>query len=85
MPKYSHSWLNERGQLILLGGGIAGLLFLMYLLQHLINPLGYALLIGIVLYPIRKQPVARALLYAILGRTLAHLRFRSPFLLYWLI
>ncbi len=64
MSKYSHSWLNERGQLILLGGGIAGLLFLMYLLEHLINPLGYALLIGIVLYPIRKQPVARALLYA---------------------
>ncbi|HKK44855.1 MAG TPA: AI-2E family transporter [Balneolaceae bacterium] len=64
MAKYSHSWLNERGQLILLGGGIAGLMFLMYLLQHLINPLGYGLLIGIVLYPIRKQPVARALLYA---------------------
>lgn len=64
MAKYSHSWLNERGQLLLLGGGIAGLLFLMYLLDHLINPLGYALLIGIVLYPIRQQPVARALLYA---------------------
>lgn len=64
MTKYSQSWLNERGQLILLGGGIAGLLFLMYLLEHLINPLGYALLIGIVLYPIRQQPVARALLYA---------------------
>src|SRR6056297_359523 len=64
MAKYSHSWLNERGQLLLLGGGIAGLLFLMYLLEHLINPLGYALLIGIVLYPIRQQPVARALLYA---------------------
>lgn len=64
MAKYSQSWLNERGQLLLLGGGIAGLLFLMYLLEHLINPLGYALLIGIVLYPIRQQPVARALLYA---------------------
>lgn len=64
MSKYSHSWLNERGQLLLLGGGIAGLLFLMYLLEHLINPLGYALLIGIVLYPIRQQPVARALIYA---------------------
>jgi predicted PurR-regulated permease PerM len=47
-----------------MGGGIAGLIFLMYLLDHLINPLGYALLIGIVLYPIRQQPVARALLYA---------------------
>ena len=64
MPQYSQSWLNERGQLILMGGGVGGLLFMMYLLEHLINPLGYALLIGIVLYPIRKQPVARALLYA---------------------
>ncbi|NGP87308.1 AI-2E family transporter [Fodinibius halophilus] len=64
MAKHPHSWLNERGQLILMGGGVAGLLFLMYLLEHLINPLGYGLLIGIVLYPIRKQPVARALLYA---------------------
>lgn len=64
MTKNPHSWLNERGQLILMGAGVAGLLFLMYLLEHLINPLGYALLIGIVLYPIRKQPVARALLYA---------------------
>jgi len=64
MNKYSHSWLNERGQLILLGGGIAGLIFMMFLLQDLINPLGYGLLIGIILYPIRKQPVARALLYA---------------------
>ena len=64
MPNYSHSWINERGQLILLGAGVAGLLFLMYLLQDLINPLGYGLLIGIVLYPIRRQPVARALLYA---------------------
>lgn len=64
MENNSHSWLNEHGQLILLGAGVAGLLFLMYLLQHLINPLGYALLIGIVLYPIRQQPVARALLYA---------------------
>lgn len=64
MTEHPHSWLNERGQLILMGAGVAGLLFLMYLLEHLINPLGYALLIGIVLYPIRKQPVARALLYA---------------------
>lgn len=64
MAKHSQSWLNERGQLILMAGGVAGLLFLMYLLEHLINPLGYGLLIGIVLYPIRKQPVARALLYA---------------------
>ena len=64
MAEYSQSWLNERGQLILMAAGVAGLLFLMYLLEHLINPLGYGLLIGIVLYPIRKQPVARALLYA---------------------
>lgn len=64
MEHYSQSWLNERGQLILMGAGVAGLLFLMYLLDHLLNPLGYGLLIGIVLYPIRKQPVARALLYA---------------------
>jgi predicted PurR-regulated permease PerM len=64
MAPYSQSWLNERGQLILMAGGVAGLLFMMYLLEHLLNPLGYGLLIGIVLYPIRKQPVARALLYA---------------------
>lgn len=64
MDDNSPSWLNERGQLVLLSGGVAGLLFLMYLLDHLINPLGYALLIGIVLYPIRQQPVARALIYA---------------------
>ncbi len=64
MAKQTPSWLNEHGQIVLLAGGIAGLLFLMYLLEHLINPLGYALLIGIVLYPIRRQPVARALLYA---------------------
>lgn len=64
MVRHPHTWLNERGQLILMAAGVAGLLFLMYLLEHLINPLGYALLIGIVLYPIRKQPVARAILYA---------------------
>lgn len=64
MANYSQSWLNERGQLILMGGGLAGLLFLMYLLENLINPLGYGLLIGIILYPIRRQPVARAVLYA---------------------
>jgi len=64
MVRYSQSWLNERGQLILMAAGVGGLLFMMYLLEHLLNPLGYGLLIGIVLYPIRKQPVARALLYA---------------------
>lgn len=64
MPRNSHSWLNDYGQLVLLAAGVAGLLFLMFLLDHLINPLGYGLLIGIVLYPIRQQPVARALLYA---------------------
>ncbi|WP_372638846.1 AI-2E family transporter [Fodinibius sp.] len=64
MDKYSHTWLNERGQLILMGAGVAGLLFLMFLLQDLINPLGYSLLIGIVLYPIRQQPIVRAILYA---------------------
>lgn len=64
MSNYSQSWLNERGQLVLMGAGVAGLLFLMIMLDHLINPLGYGLIIGIVLYPIRQQPVARALLYA---------------------
>ncbi len=64
MTKHPQSWLNERGQLILMGGGVAGLLFLMYKLNHLFNPLAYGLIIGIVLYPIRKQPVARALIYA---------------------
>ena len=59
-----NNWLNERGQLILLFAGVAGLLFIMFLLDHLINPLGYGLIVGIVLYPIRQQPVARALLYA---------------------
>lgn len=64
MTQYSPSWLNERGQLILMAAGVGGLLFMMYLLEHLLNPLGYGLLIGIILYPIRKQPVARALIYA---------------------
>ncbi|MDX1637453.1 MAG: AI-2E family transporter [Balneolaceae bacterium] len=64
MPKNIHSWLSDRGQLVLLTGGVLALLFLMYQLDHLINPLGYGLIIGIVLYPIRQQPVARALLYA---------------------
>lgn len=64
MTKYSRSWLSERGQLILLTGGVLALLFLMFQLEHLINPLGYGLIIGIILYPIRQQPVARALLYA---------------------
>ncbi|MDX1671715.1 MAG: AI-2E family transporter [Balneolaceae bacterium] len=64
MAKNANSWLSERGQLVLLTGGVLALLFLMYKLEHLINPLGYGLLIGIILYPIRKQPVARALLYA---------------------
>lgn len=64
MPKFSQSWLNERGQLVLMLAGVAGLLFMMFLLDHLINPLGYGLLVGIVLYPIRQQPVARAVLYA---------------------
>jgi predicted PurR-regulated permease PerM len=64
MLKHPQTWLNEQGQLVLMVAGVAGLLFLMYHLQHLINPLGYGLLIGIVLYPIRQQPVARALLYA---------------------
>lgn len=64
MEQKTNSWVNERGQLVLLFAGVAGLLFMMYLLDNLINPLGYGLLIGIVLYPIRRQPVARALLYA---------------------
>jgi len=57
------SWLNEKGQLVLLTAGVAGLLFIMFLVKHLINPMGYAIVVGIVLYPMRKQPVARALLY----------------------
>lgn len=64
MAKYTHTWLNEHGQLILMGAGVAGLLFLMYLLEDLINPLGYSLIIGIILYPIRQHPIVRALLYA---------------------
>lgn len=64
MSKENNTWLNEKGQLVLLTAGVAGLLFIMYLLQHLINPMGYGLVIGVVLYPLRKQPVARALLYA---------------------
>jgi predicted PurR-regulated permease PerM len=60
-----HSWLNERGQLILLLGGIFGLILIMYKINHLLNPLGYGLIFSMVLYPIRKQPVARAVLYAI--------------------
>lgn len=62
--KENGSWLNEKGQLVLLAAGVVGLLFIMFLLKHLINPMGYALVVGVVLYPIRKQPVARALLYA---------------------
>ena len=58
------SWFNERGQLVLMTAGVAGLLFLMFQLDHLFNPLGYGLIVGIVLYPIRMQPVARAILYA---------------------
>lgn len=57
------SWLNEKGQLVLLTAGVAGLLFIMFMVKHLINPMGYAIVVGIVLYPMRKQPVARALLY----------------------
>ena len=64
MSNPSSSWFNERGQLILLLAGAAGLLFIMYLLQDLINPLGYGLIVAIILYPIRQQPVARAVLYA---------------------
>lgn len=56
--------VNDRGQLVLLIAGVCGLLFLMFLLKHLLNPLGYASIFGMVLYPIRKQPVARAILYA---------------------
>ncbi len=49
---------------MLMLAGAGGVLFLMYLLHNLFNPLGYGLIIGILLYPIRRQPVARALLYA---------------------
>lgn len=61
---HHNAWLNERGQLILMFAGVAGLLFLMFKLDHLFNPLAYGLMVGIVLYPIRQQPVTRALLYA---------------------
>ncbi len=64
MNKDPQSWFNRRGQLVLMMAGAGGVLFLMYLLHNLFNPLGYALIIGILLYPIRQQPVARALLYA---------------------
>lgn len=64
MTNDPHSWFNRRGQLVLMLTGAGGVLFLMYLLHTLFNPLGYALIIGILLYPIRQQPVARALLYA---------------------
>lgn len=63
MQQENGSWLNEKGQLVLLTAGVAGLLFIMFMVKHLINPMGYALVVGIVLYPMRKQPVARALLY----------------------
>lgn len=56
--------INETGQLILMIAGAAALLFIMFKLDHLFNPIGFAVVIGIILYPIRNQPVARALLYA---------------------
>lgn len=58
------SAISQTGQAILLLTAAAGLVYLLSQLRHLINPLGYALLIGVVLYPLRKQPVARALAYA---------------------
>jgi predicted PurR-regulated permease PerM len=65
-PPESHtsSWLNEYGQLVLLAAGVMSLLFLMLQVDHLLNPLGFGVITAIILYPIRKQPVARALLYA---------------------
>ncbi len=56
--------LNEKLQVTLLFSAVLSLIFVMYQLQHLINPLGYGLIIGILLYPLRRQPLARAVLYA---------------------
>jgi len=58
------SSLNEKLQITLLIAAILCLLFVMYLLQHLMNPLGYGLIIAILLYPLRNQPLAKAVLYA---------------------
>ena len=55
---------NERIQLVLLSAALLSLLFVMYLLEHLLNPIGYGLIIGILIYPLRKQPLAKAALYA---------------------
>lgn len=58
------SSLNEKIQITLLVAAILCLLFVMYLLQHLLNPLGYGLIIAILLYPLRNQALAKAVLYA---------------------
>lgn len=62
MPKQNS--INEKIQITLLIAAILCLLFVMYLLQHLMNPLGYGLIIAILLYPLRNQPLAKAVLYA---------------------
>ena len=67
--------------MILLFGGVCGLLFLMFKLNHLLNPLGYGLIVGIVLYPIRQQPVARALIYATAFATVFWFTYDSGHLL----
>jgi predicted PurR-regulated permease PerM len=77
----SYSWLNERGQLILLGAGVVSLLFLMFQVDHLLNPLGFGLITAIILYPIRRQPVARALIYATIFATGFWLTYDSGHLL----
>jgi len=56
--------LQEKLQVTLLVAAVLCLLFVMFLLQHLLNPLGYGLIIGILFYPLRKQPLAKAVLYA---------------------
>lgn len=64
MAKKTFKNINDYGQVVLLLGATSALLYVLYLLDHLFNPLGYALAIAIILYPLRRQPVARALLYA---------------------
>jgi predicted PurR-regulated permease PerM len=56
--------LQEKLQVTLLVAAVLCLLFVMFLLQHLLNPLGYGLIIGILFYPLRNQPLAKAVLYA---------------------
>lgn len=60
----TNNGLQEKLQVTLLLSAVMCLLFVMFLLQDLLNPLGFGLIIGILVYPLRKQPLARAVLYA---------------------